>query len=860
MSSAVAVTSTTTTTTTTTVLPPKPPPNNIAISTSQQQPTINNTNGNNHVIQQQQQQQPTEPIPNPNPNNTSPTATIQLPPLYTPSSPIVDNWARGNTAGLRNCGNSCYMNSTLQTLSHCRPLGAFFRYGFPNGVHPGSLPPRSPPRQVDRYTFTMHFVNTVLNLWSGRQEYVPRDITRSAIDRVPEFRQYGQQDAHEAVTYVLNNLHEECQSPAPADLRPGYSTILSLEKEHFELDKRARQLRQERNPPKVPLPPYEPLSQVSPMYARSIVGDVFGSMVAITTSCCSCGTHSLALDESFYFQLALPTKVQLRELNKSIGRRNSDDSNSTTGTTTTTTGSPQPATITQNGGKHTSMNGNHHHSNNNSNTNNPSSSLTEENNSSVTTPVITINEKKSSSGFSFLNSLVPKAIMNAFSPNNTITLDDCLRFHFNLPEKIQDYKCFVCAASHEATQTKELVHLPQILCVHLKRFTRKGALMGNSKITTNVRFPLQGLDLSDYVGAQTKINGNDSCLFDLVGVIRHFGGMGSGHYIAACLNHLNNVWYEYDDEHVFEISNPESTLQNSDAYILFYSKRMSKQEIEKRKKVEEVSNNNQNNNGNSSIKYLSLAWILRFETMNNPGPVENTTFACPHGLVAWPAWQMGPEFLSQNVLPVSSVLYDTLVATYGKSSQDTCDVKSLQPCETCRNEWITLNERREKERQFVANYESNLSQEEMTNTKWYFISTKWIRSFTRFLDNDIGPYGRGTFLGALPPGPVDNSSLWDKEKGILKDKLKEKIDYYRVSPTFWKFIMDIYGVTDPVMVVERTGNSTIDVYGRGSLVHNNNNGNGQHRYQNGYHNGDGEEQEEEEDDDDRDGEGGNNNR
>lgn len=41
-----------------------------------------------------------------------------------------------------------------------------------------------------------------------------------------------------------------------------------------------------------------------------------------------------------------------------------------------------------------------------------------------------------------------------------------------------------------------------------------------------------------------------------------------GHYIAYCRNELNQLWYEFDDQSVTEVS--ESCVQNAEAYVLFY--------------------------------------------------------------------------------------------------------------------------------------------------------------------------------------------------------------------------------------------------------------------------------------------------
>lgn len=63
-----------------------------------------------------------------------------------------------------------------------------------------------------------------------------------------------------------------------------------------------------------------------------------------------------------------------------------------------------------------------------------------------------------------------------------------------------------------------------------------------------------------------------------VGHVKYFLGLFSseaylslipgGHYIAYCRNDENNLWYEFDDHRVTEVS--ESCVQNAEAYVLFY--------------------------------------------------------------------------------------------------------------------------------------------------------------------------------------------------------------------------------------------------------------------------------------------------
>ena len=39
-------------------------------------------------------------------------------------------------------------------------------------------------------------------------------------------------------------------------------------------------------------------------------------------------------------------------------------------------------------------------------------------------------------------------------------------------------------------------------------------------------------------------------VYDLIGVINHFGGLGGGHYTAFGKNEVTGQWYEFDDSYV----------------------------------------------------------------------------------------------------------------------------------------------------------------------------------------------------------------------------------------------------------------------------------------------------------------------
>lgn len=58
-------------------------------------------------------------------------------------------------------------------------------------------------------------------------------------------------------------------------------------------------------------------------------------------------------------------------------------------------------------------------------------------------------------------------------------------------------------------------------------------------------------------------------VYDLIGVVKHWGQLNNGHYKAVAKNH--GVWFEYDDETIREIATEE--VVDAHAYVLFYQKR-----------------------------------------------------------------------------------------------------------------------------------------------------------------------------------------------------------------------------------------------------------------------------------------------
>ena len=80
----------------------------------------------------------------------------------------------------------------------------------------------------------------------------------------------------------------------------------------------------------------------------------------------------------------------------------------------------------------------------------------------------------------------------------------------------------------QASKKLDLWRLPEVLVVHLKRFSFNRGFRG--KLDSFVDFPMTKLDLSKYVAPE-----EGGHVYDLYAVSNHYGGMGGGHYTAYAM-------------------------------------------------------------------------------------------------------------------------------------------------------------------------------------------------------------------------------------------------------------------------------------------------------------------------------------
>jgi hypothetical protein len=98
-----------------------------------------------------------------------------------------------------------------------------------------------------------------------------------------------------------------------------------------------------------------------------------------------------------------------------------------------------------------------------------------------------------------------------------------------------NWRCPRCSDFREGKQNLDLWRLPDLLTFHIKRFNCSARW--REKITTKVNFPLTGLDMTEWCHKESPVvnrDAEDSYVYDLIGVLNHYGSMTGGHYVATC--------------------------------------------------------------------------------------------------------------------------------------------------------------------------------------------------------------------------------------------------------------------------------------------------------------------------------------
>ncbi|BES88144.1 ubiquitin carboxyl-terminal hydrolase [Nesidiocoris tenuis] len=346
--------------------------------------------------------------------------------------------------GLRNLGNTCFMNAVLQSLSNIEEFCLYFKKmpSLEAAVKSRSKMYQSRSlKEVKDAIVAEELRKVLINLTDqgAKGAISPESLFLVIWKVVPRYRGYAQQDAHEFLRYMLDRLHTEL-----LHLLPDFS----LKDSHF----------------------------ISHKNKTSIVTSVFGGTLQSEVRCLNCGTESKKHDPFLDLSLDIPEKCHQQRKCKETGED------------------------------------------------------------------------------------IP--------PCNIL---DCLTSFIEVEELAETelYYCNNCKSKQRSTKRFWIRRLPNVLCLHLKRF--RWTNFFRTKVDAYVTFPVIALDMSQFVLSDLPDTRRSSTqLYDLAAVIVHHGsGSGCGHYTAFAIN--GGQWFHFNDSTVRPTE--LEVVQKCKPYIMFYIRR-----------------------------------------------------------------------------------------------------------------------------------------------------------------------------------------------------------------------------------------------------------------------------------------------
>ena len=174
-------------------------------------------------------------------------------------------------------------------------------------------------------------------------------------------------------------------------------------------------------------------------------------------------------------------------------------------------------------------------------------------------PNMMINQMNMNQNMMFNNNYAKIQLLN----QNIVDLFDC----FDYNQKMEDFVgenamyCDICNNQFPAKFQTYLYNSPEVLILVLNRGQ-------GIQFKVKLKFDFQ-LNINNYLE-----NKNSGFMYELIGLVTHMGESGgSGHFIATCKSPKDGLWYQYNDDLVFPVTNfNQQMLDYATPYILFYKK------------------------------------------------------------------------------------------------------------------------------------------------------------------------------------------------------------------------------------------------------------------------------------------------
>uniref|UniRef100_A0A8C3IBD9 Ubiquitin carboxyl-terminal hydrolase n=1 Tax=Chrysemys picta bellii TaxID=8478 RepID=A0A8C3IBD9_CHRPI len=135
-----------------------------------------------------------------------------------------------------------------------------------------------------------------------------------------------------------------------------------------------------------------------------------------------------------------------------------------------------------------------------------------------------------------------------------VKLRECVEL-FTTVETLEEenpWYCPTCKRHQLATKKLDLWALPEVLIIHLKRFSY--TRLAREKLDTLVEFPIRDLDFSDFIIKPRADVAPAPHKYDLIAVSNHYGSLRDGHYTTFARNKDSGHWFYFDDSSVSPVA------------------------------------------------------------------------------------------------------------------------------------------------------------------------------------------------------------------------------------------------------------------------------------------------------------------